>query len=851
MSTINFNLSKQGQAALATAKQLSHGKVLTTESLLDALARTRDTSAGRLMLSKHITRVQVSREIQAAHYVDRHPSDDEIAEQLSGFNQDKFTKEFCTKPVPLVHEHGRNEVHIQDRTYLVSDYVLQALRYGQTIVSQQETTSIETRGILLGMVDITDSNAYFILFKLLLKAGNTYFEPWKNEVYNAFSYLHYMDGDIAKDQAAKQRQDNFLHNKLACPDYSPLTDFGRDLTQMAKDHLLPPVVGRQAEIRRLALVLNRRAKSNALLVGPAGVGKTAIAEGLAERIVAGTLPALADKTIIEITTDQLAKLVYTDLAYEAFAALVDELARRQNVVLFIDEIQNLRLMGGSRLINMLKPALARGDIQLVGATTPMEADLFFDHDEALARRFENISVKPLDRQTADQVISQAITPYENYYQLNYSPAAQQTAVDLATAYLKTPLPDAAFTILDNAGAMVMTEGGHQAQAVKAYVAKRRRLLKKLTAAKQKSLNEGEVKQLTKQLADLTKVITKAKNSCTHHDYDQVIGVAEVVRATEIMTHRHITKEVLAKFKKQRAVANASLLDLADRMKEHLIGQDEAVNQLTQAMMVAKAGLRKANAPIGSFFFAGSTGVGKTEAAKQLAIEAFGSDNQLMRFNMAEYTGILGVDSFTHDLYRAVINHPRGVLLFDEFEKVNNPQIFNILLAIMDDGNFLPNTAVNLDFSQTLIIMTSNLGARQLASGEHIGFGGVTAGPSNKEVIKRAIHNYFAPEFINRLDGIVIFNPLNTAALEKITALLLKQKKALLSEKGINLSWTPQTIDLIIDRYADPQNGARPLQRGIERLVTNELAPLIIRGALHQGQTVTLTVTNDHLQTEVA
>lgn len=849
-----FKLNQQGQQSFALAKNISKKSqhpVIESQDLVAAMINTTDTSAGAILFFRNVTPVDIRREIAAAQLVTVHVKDDLSLHYLGMRNEEPFENGVKKNPVPLIKEPSCHTVTIVDRDYQVSDYVLHGLRYGQDLNNQRTSTEIETQDILAGLVDTQDSNAFWLLLKVLMTRMHSFYaDPYTNIVLSKLDNRWYKDGEELANQKQSRDIRHNLDHKLLDPDYSLLKEYGRDLTQLAREKKLSPVIGRDEEVQHLTLVLNRRQKANALLIGPAGVGKTAVVEGLAQRIAAGQAPALAAKRLIALDPDRFATLMAQAVGTEVISHLLAELIRRPDVILFIDEIQILRHRGTSGLFDMLKPALARGNVQLIGATTPLEAQDFFCQDEALARRFETITVKPLTRSQADAVVESASIPYENFYRANYTGAAKRLAVDLALTYLPTSLPDSALTILDNAGAQMAAQatGAPDSQD---YIHQLHTLEDRLTTAKAKTLNDEAVDRLKSAIADLREKYATQKTNGDRQAYPTTITADDVIKATATILGRPLNKRAVQVAKQQRTAADRSIFDLEHQLRGHIIGQDKAIGELARALMVAKVGLRKPGAPIGTFFFAGVTGTGKTETAKQLAIAAFGSTKNLLRFNMPDFNGIAGQDLFVSSLVSQVMAHPQAVILLDEIEKVT-PAIYSVLLSIMDDGNLLPNYQLNVDFSKTIIIMTSNIGAHQLVR-QPVGFTGAT-GDSNLDseaTVRQAMQKRFAPEFLNRLTKVVVFNRLPAPALTRIANLLLEEKRRLLDEKDLHLTWDQSLPAYIIAHYTDPNAGARPLERGIDRTIMAPLAIKLLKHELTPGQTIKLSVTDEQLSIKVA
>lgn len=850
-----FNLTYQGQKAFSLAKNISkksrNSNTIYSQDLVEALIKTDDSSAGKVMFERHINRIDVKREILAAESVDGHSEKDPSLAYVGMSNPQPFEIRIKSKPVPFVEEQGTNKIAILDREYLVSDYVLYGLNYGKSLLNQRASEEIETQDILLGMVDIQDSNAFWLLLKLLiLKMHGFYADPYTNMVSAKLDIHWYQDGSETKKQKHKQFHENLLEHKLLNPDYSLLGEYGRNLTQLAKEKKLSPVIGRKKEIKHLALVLNRKLKSNALLVGAAGVGKTAIAEGLAQEIVKGRIPTLASKRLIALDPDKFSLLMSKGLSTEVIEHLLVELSQLKDTILFIDEIQVLRNHGFFGLFDMLKPALARGELQLIGATTPLEAQDFFKNDDALMRRFETIRVEPLNRLQTDQVIDRSSNTYENFYHANYTEEAKRTAVDLALTYLPSSLPDSAFTILDNAGSLMVAGKDKEVDSTHTYIHDLHSLTKQLAIESKKSLNNDKVKEIKNSMKKLHEQYNLQQANGKKTKYTVKITEKDIIHATEVILGRILSKQDIAKAKKQRLVEGSSVFDLEDHLRNHIIGQDQAIKELSKAIMISKAGLRKNNAPIGTFFFAGLTGTGKTETAKQLAIEEFGSEKNLLRFNMPDFNGLGGQDLFIGSLLQKISMHPNSVILLDEIEKAT-PSLYHVLLSIMDEGILLPNSATNPDFSKSIIIMTSNIGASQMLE-RHVGFSKSSdqIKLDNSSTVLTAMRKRFTPEFINRLTKIIVFNRLDHDDLLKITNLLIEDKANLLLEKNIHLKWNSSVINHIVTNYADFKNGARPLERGIDESIMGSIAYKMLKHEVKPSQTINLSIHNDELSIEV-
>lgn len=636
-----------------------------------------------------------------------------------------------------------------------------------------------------------------------------------------------------------------------------LDNFGRDLTKLAEDDKLDPIVGREKEIERVSQILSRRKKNNPILIGEPGVGKSAIAEGLALRIVQRKVSrVLYNKRVVTL---DLASLVagtkYRGQFEERMKAVMNELEKSPDVILFIDEIHTIIGAGGASgsldASNMFKPALARGEIQCIGATTLDEYRQYIEKDGALERRFQKVMVEPTTAEETIQILDNIKEKYEDHHNVTYTPEAILACVSLTNRYISDRhLPDKAIDALDEAGSRVhitniqvpdqILEIEKQIEEVKEQKNKVVRSQKYEEAAR---LRDSE-RKLTEQLEEEKK--KWEEETKLHRQTVTDDNVAEVVAMmTGVPVQRVAQKE------------GERLVQMCDDLKDSVIGQDEAVEKVVRAIQRNRAGLKDPNKPIGSFIFLGPTGVGKTQLAKVLAKYLFDKEENLIRIDMSEYMekfaisrligappGYVGYEE-GGQLTEKVRRRPYSVVLLDEIEKAH-PDVYNILLQILDDGMVTDSLGRKVDFKNTIIIMTSNIGTRQLKDfGQGVGFSTLAkqeaADADSKAVIEKALKKTFAPEFLNRIDDVVLFNTLKKTDIFKIIDIELRHLFDRIDGLGYSLKLSKAAKEFIAEKGYDEQFGARPLKRAIQKYLEDKIAEEIIQKKINEGDSLEVEV----------
>ncbi len=628
-----------------------------------------------------------------------------------------------------------------------------------------------------------------------------------------------------------------------------LDNFGRDLIKFALEDKLDPVVGREKEIERVAQILSRRKKNNPVLIGEPGVGKTAIAEGLALRIVQKKVPrTLQDKRIVTL---DLAGLVagtkYRGQFEERMKALMNELEKAKDIILFIDELHTIVGAGGASgsldASNMFKPALSRGDIQCIGATTLDEYRKYIETDGALDRRFQKVMVDPPSYDETIEILANIKFKYEEHHHVKYSKEAIDTAVKLSNRYITDRnLPDKAIDVIDEAGSRVHMgnfEVPEEVLELEEKIEEVRR--EKATVVKQQDYEEAA--KLRDKERNLQSDLEIAKREWDARTKDIVHDVTEEDIATVVAMMTGIPVNRIAQTESDK------LLKMEDSLKEQIVGQDEAIIKLTKAIRRTRAGLKNPNRPIGSFIFLGPTGVGKTELCKALARYLFDSEDSLVRIDMSEYMekfslsrlvgappGYVGYEE-GGQLTEKVRRKPYSVVLFDEIEKAH-PDIFSILLQVLDDGVLTDSLGRKVDFRNTIIIMTSNVGTRDIRDVGSFGFGDEAKEKDKyaqlKDTVEDAMKKLFNPEFLNRIDDTIVFRKLTKEDIMKIIEIEIQGLYKNLEENKLDLLLDQTAKVFIVDKGFDDKFGARPLKRALQKFVEDPLAEEILRGSFKEG-----------------
>lgn len=661
--------------------------------------------------------------------------------------------------------------------------------------------------------------------------------------------------------SAEDRKDNSSLGELA--------DFGTDLNELAKQGKIDPVIGRDKEIARVIQILSRRTKNNPVLIGEPGVGKTAIAEGLAQRIVNGNVPEiLRNKRIISLSiSSMLAGAKYRGEFEERLKKAIDEVQKHDDMIIFIDEIHTLVGAGATEgamdAANILKPALARGEFQVVGATTLDEYKKHIEKDAALERRFQPVLVGEPSEEDALEILKGLRDRYEAFHKAKITDEALEAAVSLSSRYITDRfLPDKAIDVVDEAASKVRMKVFSAAPDMKALETQLADVKKEKEAAvtaqefEKAAEMRDEEKRIEKEIND------KKKAAKENSDAKLVVTDEDIASVVAQWTGIPVSK--IAKEESE------SLLHLEEELHKRVIGQDEAVVAVSKAVRRARAGLKDPKRPIGSFLFLGPTGVGKTELARALAVALFGDETAMIRLDMSEYMekhtvsrlvgappGYVGYEE-GGQLTDAVRRKPYSVILLDEVEKAH-ADFFNILLQVLDDGRLTDSQGRTVDFRNTVIIMTSNLGAKALRKDSpELGFLAAKKADSNtedtnevnfkeaKKSVMDSVKRHFRPEFLNRIDEMIVFHALTSNDLKQIVTILIDTVVKRLGDMGLSLEISPAAMDLLVKEGSDFSMGARPLKRAIQRLIEDPISDLILQGNAPEGAIIKADVEDEHI-----
>ncbi len=643
-----------------------------------------------------------------------------------------------------------------------------------------------------------------------------------------------------------------------------LDEFGRDLTQLAREGKLDPVVGRQQEIERVMQILCRRTKNNPCLIGEPGVGKTAIAEGLALRIVSGDIPdLLKDKRLISL---DLAGLVagtkYRGEFEERMKKVMEEVRRADgDVVLFIDELHTLVGAGAAEgaidASNIMKPALARGELQCIGATTQDEFRKYIERDAALERRFQAVKVKEPSEEEAVDILKGLRERYEAHHQVEITDSAIESAVQLSQRYITDrTLPDKAIDLIDEAASRVRLHESLPPEDVRRDKVRLKKLEAELDHIKRREADTERFEQLRQEVDDLeTSVLEREEVWAGRERNEPVVSDTEIAQIVQSWTGIPVMKLVEAESQK--------LLRMEDDLHLRIIGQQDAVGAVSRAIRRSRSGLKDPKRPMGSFIFLGPTGVGKTELAKALAAYLYDKESNMVRIDMSEYMerfsvsrlvgappGYVGYDE-GGQLTEQVRRNPYCVVLLDEIEKAH-PEVFNILLQVMEDGQLTDSQGRTVDFRNTIIIMTSNVGVRPIEADQGLGFRSIkvdTTDPKTYEAMKNKMleemKKLFRPEFLNRVDETIVFHHLQRDEILRIADLYLKRVNEQAAAMGITIDLSEKVKDMLVDSGYDPNLGARPLRRAVQRLIEDPLSEEMLLGRFHAGDAILADLDDDN------
>ena len=670
----------------------------------------------------------------------------------------------------------------------------------------------------------------------------------------------YVDTLIAMGEDVSQYKDEFQNGKPGkrknAEGTPSLDQFSRDLTELARDGKLDPVVGREAEIDRVIQILSRRSKNNPCLIGEPGVGKTAIVEGIAERIMGGMVPdTVLGKRVVSLDLSGIvAGSKYRGEFEERIKKVLAEVAKAGNVLLFIDEIHTIIGAGGAEgaidASNILKPALARGEVQVIGATTIEEYRKYIEKDAALERRFQPVVVEEPTEEEAISILKGLRRQYESHHHVTITDEAVEAAVRLSARYINARfLPDKAIDLMDEAAAKVRLHVGgdpREAAELRREIAESQETLEQaLSGGDLEAAREAQTKR--QELEEkLEKLNAKAKQGGRRHH--QTVGedeIADVVSGWTKIPVKKLTEGEAARLKKLEAT-----------LHKRVIGQEEAVSAVAKAVRRGRVGLKDPKRPIGSFLFLGPTGVGKTEISKALAEAVFGQEQAMIRVDMSEYMEKHSVSKMIgsppgyvgHEdggqLSEKVRRNPYAVILFDEIEKAH-PDVFNILLQVLDDGHITDSQGRKVDFKNTIIIMTSNAGAQAIVEPKKLGFASGNDEKQNYERMKGSVmeevRRIFKPEFLNRIDETIVFRALNKDDMKQIVGLMTKElAKRCETQLGITLVVRDAAKQYIVDKAYDPKYGARPLRRKIQDEIEDPLAEKLLDGSIRRGDEVIVT-----------
>ena len=803
-----YNLTELANKVIQVASQFAtkYGNEVGTEHILYALTKV-DSKSKKLLNSYNV-------------------DSDIVKDVLDQLNRSGIPSS-VVELTPRVKEMLMIAGSVAKRTrsaYISSEHLLVAL------LSQEESFAIN---ILAGALKL---NVYEMRNRAIGLIANN-----QNNSSNSFNANGFEQVGSMAGEASNSRQENYVSE---LPD--ELLEMGADLTLRAKNGKIDPIIGRDNEIGRMIEILCRKTKNNPVLIGEAGVGKTAVVEGLARRIVAGDVPAnLKNKTIYALDIGGLmAGTKYRGSMEEKLKKAIEIITSNKNIIVFIDEIHTLAQVGSdkgeTKPADMLKPYLARGEMQTIGATTTDEYRKYIEKDKALERRFQPIMIDPPTVEQTIEILKGLRDSYEAFHKVKITDEAIKAAAELSDRYIQDrSLPDKAIDLIDEASSRAKVKSNYDSEEVKSL----REKLKKCEAEKEDAVSQEDFERASKlrdRIIKLKDDIEKAKNSPKTMQNIATITEHEVAEVVSKWTNIPLTKLTEGEAEK--------LLNLEKVLKERVKGQDEAVEKVAKAIRRSRIGIRDPRRPIGSFLFLGSTGVGKTELAKALAEALFDDENKIIRLDMSEFMeahsvskligsppGYVGFDD-GGQLTEQVRRKPYSVVLFDEIEKAH-PEVFNMLLQILDDGRLTDSHGKVVSFKNTIIILTSNIGSEKFnKTNVSLGFNDRKDEDKNALMMSE-LKKYFKPELINRIDNIVVFNKLSPAVLKEIAKKMLGDLNKNLKQSGVELKFTTSTFNYLIKNGTNDDFGARPLRRLITTKIEDELADKMLRGEIKSGDNV--------------
>ncbi len=809
------NYTKSAREVLSVAAKTAaklHAGYVGTEHLLVGLLTEKTGVAGRVLADNDVT-----------------------ADRILDMIQELITPE---KNVAVLDKGG----YSPKAQELLEEAYEQALKF--------HSDAIGTEHLLLAMILIGDNVAVRLLNTLGVSIHKVYLD-----VLVAMGE----DPSLLKQELAARRNNTGEARTATVEQYS------RDLTQLARDGMLDPVIGREEEIRRVIEILSRRTKNNPCLIGEPGVGKTAVVEGLANRIAAGDVPytVLGKRVLTLDLSGMVAGSKYRGEFEERIKKVIREVTNAGNIILFLDEMHTIIGAGGAEgaidASNILKPSLARGELQLIGATTINEYHKYVEKDAALERRFQAVHVEEPTREQSYEILKGIAHKYEEHHRVRITDEALHACVDLSERYINDRnLPDKAIDLMDEASAAVRLRvpmnSKKQVECETEY--------HKIEGQLEDALKKGDIEEAKKLKLLQEKMLKKLSKLV---DKEKEILSSDTVTVTENDIANVVSVWTKVPVKKLTEKESDRLLKLESVLHKRVIGQDEAVRAVSRAIRRGRVGLQDPNRPIGSFLFLGPTGVGKTELSKALAEAVFGSEQALIRVDMSEYMeghsvskmigappGYVGFEE-GGQLSERIRKNPYSVVLFDEIEKAHH-DVFNVLLQVLDDGHITDSKGRKVSFKNTILIMTSNAGAERIVSPKNLGFVQDNSRETNYEKMKSGVmeevKRIFKPEFINRIDDMIVFKPLDKPEMMKITTLLCANlNKRCKKQMDLKLKFTATLKNHLVDKYADYKMGARPLKRAIQSVVEDALSEEILAGKVKAGDTVTVSFKKDQVTFE--